>query len=195
MTPNAVRVGFALCGSFCTFEKAIGLMRRMRDEGYDITPIMSHNAYTMDTRFGRAEDIIAEIAEITGKSPMHTIQQAEPIGPRELVDVMLVAPCTGNTLAKIACGITDTPVTMAVKSHLRRCAPVVLALSSNDSLSANAQNMGRLMNTKNIYFVPLMQDDPDKKGRSAVADLNLAERTIAAAIDGVQLQPILMGRQ
>ncbi len=183
-------LGFALCGSFCTFSKAIKEMEHLALEKYDIVPIMSDIAYSTDTRFGNAEDIRNKIKAICQKDIIHSIKSAEPIGPKKMCDILAVAPCTGNTLGKIANGVTDTPVTMAVKSQLRIGAPVVLALASNDALGASAQNLGRLLNTKNIYFVPLSQDDPVKKPKSLVAHFNLLGQTIEKALDGEQLQPV-----
>lgn len=185
--------GYALCGSFCTFEKSIEQMRQIANKGYEILPIMSDNAYTTDTRFGKAADFIWEIEDICKHKIIHTIVDAEPIGPKHMVDAMLVSPCTGNTLAKLAGGITDTPVTMAVKSTLRIGLPVVINLATNDALGASAQNIGRLMNTKNIYFVPLRQDDPEKKPFSLVADFTLLLPTALEAMEGRQFQPILKG--
>lgn len=182
-------VGFALCGSFCTLERAMEQMERLRGD-YHILPVMSQNAYGTDTRFGRAEDFIRRAREISGREVLHTIVETEPIGPKGLVDVMVVCPCTGNTLSKLAAGITDTPVTMAVKSSLRIGIPVVLCVASNDSLGASGPNIARLMNTKNIYFVPLGQDDPVKKPFSLVADFSLLPETVAAALEGRQLQPV-----
>lgn len=183
-------VGFALCGSFCTFSKAIKEMEHLALEKYDIVPIMSCTAYSTDTRFGRAQDINDRIKALCGKDIIHSIEAAEPIGPKKMCDILVVAPCTGNTLGKIANGITDTPVTMAVKSQLRIGAPVVLALASNDALGASAQNLGKLLNTKNIYFVPMSQDDPVKKPRSLVAHFDKLQKTIDAALIDTQLQPV-----
>ncbi len=183
-------LGFALCGSFCTFSKAIKEMEHLALEKYDIVPIMSDIAYSTDTRFGNAEDIRNKIVGICKKDIIHSIKTAEPIGPKKMCDILAVVPCTGNTLGKIANGVTDTPVTMAVKSQLRIGAPVVLALASNDALGASAQNLGKLLNTKNIYFVPLSQDDPIKKPNSLVAHFELLEKTLKAALDGKQLQPV-----
>ncbi len=187
-------LGFALCGSFCTFSKAIKEMEHLALEKYDIVPIMSDIAYSTDTRFGNAEDIRNKIKAVCKKEIIHTIRAAEPIGPKRLCDALAVAPCTGNTLGKIANGVTDTPVTMAVKSQLRIGAPVVLALASNDALGASAQNLGRLLNTKNIYFVPLSQDDPEKKPKSLVAHFDLLGQTIEKALEGKQLQPVFAQR-
>lgn len=185
-------VGFALCGSFCTFSKAIKEMEHLALEKYDIVPIMSNAAYGTDTRFGNAEDINEKIRKICSKDIIHSIKTAEPVGPKKMCDVLAVAPCTGNTLGKIANGITDTPVTMAVKSQLRVGRPVVLALASNDSLGASAQNLGKLLNTKNIYFVPMSQDDPQKKPNSLVAHFDMLENAILLALENKQLQPVFV---
>ena len=186
-----ITVGFAMCGSFCTFSKALETLKELRSLGYDVIPIMSENARHTDTRFGRADDIAAEVEGITGRGIIHTINDAEPIGPKQMCDIILVAPCTGNTLAKLSAGITDTSVTMAVKSHLRILRPVVLALCSNDALGANAKNIGQMMNRKNIYFVPMRQDAPEKKPNSLVADFSLIPKTLEAALNGKQIQPVL----
>ena len=153
-------LGYAMTGSFCTFKKSISEMARLSAMGYDLLPIMSENAYSTSTRFGKARDIVTQVENICGKSVIHTITDAEPIGPKSMCGLMIVAPCTGNTLSKIALGITDTPVTMAVKSQLRIGAPVLLAIASNDALGASSENIARLMNRKNIYFVPMSQDAP-----------------------------------
>ncbi len=182
-------VGFAMCGSFCTLSKAVEQMEGLREQ-YNLLPIMSRNTYETDTRFGKAQDFIDKAESICGRKVLHTIPEAEPIGPKGLVDVMAVCPCTGNTLSKLALGITDTPVTMAVKSALRIGLPVVLCLASNDTLGASGQNAARLLNTKNIYFVPMKQDDPEKKPFSLVADFSLLKETIHAALEGRQLQPV-----
>ncbi len=189
---SKISIGFALCGSFCTFKKAISEMKKLADCGYDVLPIMSYTAYTTDTRFGKAKDFVSQIEEITKKKIINSIELAEPIGPKKLCDVMLICPCTGNTLSKISRGITDTPVTMAAKSHLRIHRPLVLCIATNDALSASAQNIGRLLNTKNIYFVPVSQDDPFNKPDSLVAHFDLVEKSVASALEGKQYQPILM---
>ena len=191
---SKISIGFALCGSFCTFKKAISEMKKLIDSGYDVLPIMSHTAYTTDTRFGKAKDFVSQIEDLTKKKVINTIALAEPIGPKKLCDVMLVCPCTGNTLSKISRGITDTPVTMAAKSHLRIHRPLVLCIATNDALSASAQNIGRLFNTKNVYFVPVSQDDPYQKPDSLVAHFELTENTIISALKGKQFQPLLMER-
>ena len=182
-------VGFAMCGSFCTLSKAMEQMERLCGE-YRILPIMSRNAYETDTRFGTAESFIRQAEAVSGEKVLHTIVETEPIGPKGMVDVLAVCPCTGNTLSKIANGITDTPVTMAVKSSLRIGIPVVLCTASNDSLGASGPNILRLLNTKNVYFVPLGQDDPVKKPLSLVADFEKLPETIEAALSGRQVQPV-----
>lgn len=184
-------VGFAMCGSFCTHAEATQQMKLL-SEDYSILPVMSKNTYETDTRFGRAEDLIKTVTEITGKTVLHTIVDTEPVGPKGLVDMMVVCPCTGNTLSKIANGITDTPVTMAVKSSLRIGLPVVLCLASNDALSASGQNVAKLMNTKNVYFVPMRQDDPEKKPFSLVSDFSLVGEALKAAQETKQMQPIFL---
>lgn len=184
------RLGFALCGSFCTFKAALAELEVLAKE-YDVTPIMSGGAAHTDTRFGKAEDFCRRIAEICRKEPITTIAKAEPIGPKALLDVLVIEPCTGNTLGKLANGITDTAVTMAAKAHLRNGRPVVLAVSTNDALGASARNIGTLMNSKNIYFVPMRQDSPDGKPASVVADFSFTDAAIKAALEGKQLQPML----
>ncbi len=184
-------IGFALCGSFCTFDKAMAQMKELGST-YKILPIMSHNAYTTDTRFGKAQDWVRQAEEISGREVVHTIVQAEPIGPKGLVDLLAVAPCTGNTLSKVASGITDTPVTMAVKSALRIGIPVVLCCATNDAMAASGPNLLRLLNTKNVYLVPLRQDDPVKKPVSLVADFTLLPKAIELALEGKQLQPVFL---
>ncbi|MGI6701321.1 MAG: dipicolinate synthase subunit B [Christensenellales bacterium] len=186
-------IGFAITGSFCTFRQIFSPIRTLIAEGYNIIPIFSYSVTDTDTRFYLAKEFKREIIELTGKEPITTIVDAEPIGPKSLLDVLVVAPCTGNTLAKINHAITDTPVTMAVKAHLRNDKPVVIAISTNDGLSANAKNIGELLIRKNIYFVPYTQDDCVKKTRSLVADFTLIPETIFGALNGEQIQPILIG--
>ena len=187
-----VRAGFALTGSFCTFERAFTAIDKLISQGYDITPIMSKNASTIDTRFGKAADHIARLEAMCGRKVIRTIEEAEPLGPKKLLDILVVAPCTANTAAKLALGITDTPVTMAVKSHLRNARPVVIAISTNDALAGNAKNIGHLQNFKNYYFVPYKQDAPEKKPNSAVADFGRLSETIEQALAGRQIQPVLI---
>ncbi len=187
-------IGFAMCGSFCTFDKAVAQMEALAGS-YGVLPIMSQNAYSTDTRFGKAEDWIRRVEKISGREVIHTIVQAEPIGPKGMVDLLVVAPCTGNTLSKIANGITDTPVTMAVKSSLRIGIPVVLCCATNDAMAASGPNLLRLLNTKHVYLVPLRQDDPVKKPVSLVADFSLLPQAIASALEGKQLQPVFLPPQ
>lgn len=184
-------IGFAMTGSFCTFERVLKQMEALVRRGYEVLPVLSFNAGTLDTRFMTAEHLRARIVEITGNEPIDTLAGAEPIGPKKMTDVFLIAPATGNSLAKLAAGIYDTPVLLGAKSHLRNDRPLVLAVSTNDGLGAAAQNIGRLLNVRNIYFVPFGQDDPVKKPRSLVADFSQIPRTIAAALSGVQMQPML----
>lgn len=184
-------VGFAMCGSFCTFSKAIEQMKILKELGYNILPIMSFNAYTTDTRFSKSSDIIKSVEEIAENKIIHTINGAEPIGPKEMCDVLLIAPCTGNTLGKLSLGITDTPVTMAAKSHLRIHRPVLLSIATNDGLGASAQNIGKLLNTKNIFFVPFSQDDPVKKPNSLVSHFEMIPEALEKAFEKVQLQPVI----
>ena len=187
-----LNVGFALTGSFCTFRRAINVMRQLKEKGYDVIPIMSFHAYSLDTRFGKAADHVSEIEKITGNKVIATLQDAEPIGPKKLLDILVIEPCTGNTLAKLALGIADTPVTMAAKSHLRNLRPVLIAISSNDALAGAAKNIAMLQNYKNVFFVPYTQDDPAQKPNSVVADFERTMDAIDAAMTGMQLQPILI---
>ena len=186
------KIGFVLTGSFCTFKKTIPQIKKLKELGADIIPIMSTNSYTMNTKFGNAEDFIKEIESICGKTIIHTIQDAEPIGPGHLTDIMIVAPASGNTIAKLAVDIIDTPATMAVKSHLRNNLPVVIAPSTNNGLGSNMVNIGNLMNRRNYYFVPFKQDNPLTKPRSIVFDSNYIVKTIEFALDGEQIEPILL---
>lgn len=188
---DRIKLGFALCGSFCTFSRAIAQMEQLVALGYEVTPIMSFHAYETDTRFGKAADFVAQAEKISGHSVLHTLTDTEPIGPKRMFDLLAVVPCTGNTLAKLALGIVDTPVTMAVKSHLRIARPVVIAVSTNDALSNSAKNIGALMNRKHYFFVPMSQDNFEKKPTSVVADFDKLALTISAALENRQLQPIL----
>ena len=189
---KTLRIGLALTGSYCTYEKALEALEALCRR-HDVTALMSENAYGTDTRFGAAGDFVRRLEALTGKKVLHSITEAEPVGPGDLFDVLAVAPCTGNTAAKLCAGITDTAVTMAVKSHLRSGKPVVLAFGSNDGLSASAKNIGELLNRKHIYFVPMYQDDPERKPRSLAADYGRLEETILAAHEGRQAEPILAG--
>lgn len=190
---KSVRVGFAFCGSFCTYDKAITALERVKADFQDITPIVSERGASLDTRFGNAHDFLREIERICDKRVIATIQAAEPIGPKGLLDVLVIAPCTGNTLAKLAAGVTDSSVTMAAKAHLRNGKPLVIAVSTNDGLAASARNIGELLCRKNVYLVPFRQDDPDGKPTSLVADFTLVPDAIRAALEGRQLQPVLLG--
>ena len=185
-----IKIGYAMCGSFCTFRKSIDEMKRLTEEGADVYPIMSQNAYSLDTRFGKAADFVKEIEAICGKSVIHTIPQAEPIGPKKLLDVLIISPCTGNTLAKLACGVTDTAVALAAKAHLRNARPLLIGVSTNDALAAAAKNIGALVNCKNIYFIPMSQDDPLKKPNSLVAHFEMIPEALKSSLNGTQLQPV-----
>jgi len=185
------RVGFALCGSFCTHAQVLRELERLCGEYETVLPIVSPVCTYTDTRFGTAEDFLAAVERLTGHSVIQTVRDAEPIGPKGLLDVLVIAPCTGNTLGKLAGGITDTAVTMAAKSHLRNQRPVVIAMASNDGLSGAAKNIGELLVRKGYYFVPFGQDDPDRKPCSLMADFTLIGETVRAALEGRQLQPLL----
>lgn len=192
MTDEKIKLGFAICGSFCTFTRTIAQMEILSRD-YDILPIMSETAFSTDTRFGKAEDFQTEIRDICHKDIIHTIKAAEPIGPKKMIDILLIAPCTGNTIAKLASGIADSSVTLAAKAHMRNGKPIIIAVSSNDALAANAENIGKLLNRNNIYFVPFEQDDPTGKPRSLVAVMEKIPQTLKAAIHGNQIQPIIIG--
>ena len=184
-------IGFALCGSFCTYSKVFPVMAQLANT-HTVIPIFSHSANTIDSRFGTAQEHIRLAEQICGRSPINTIAQAEPIGPKKMLDVLVIAPCTGNTLAKLANSIADGPVTMAVKSHLRNGRPVVIAVSTNDALAGAAENIGKLLGRKNYYFVPFGQDDPIQKPTSLVAHFDAIPKTIDAAAIGKQVQPLLV---
>lgn len=188
---KGVRIGFAMTGSFCTFERCFKQAEILAQLGADLIPIMSEKASSTDTRFGTAADNLRKLEEICGKSVITSITEAEPIGPHDMTDIMIVAPCTSNTLAKLANSITDTAVTMAVKSHLRSGKPVLLAIASNDSLLGSAKNIGELFNRKNYYFVPMVQDDIEKKPASLVARFELIPEAASSAFKGIQLRPII----
>lgn len=187
---SKANIGFAMCGSFCTFHKALSQMEKLLAQDYNIIPVMSEKAYSTDTRFGTAKSFIDKIQSMTGNEVLHTICETEPIGPKKMCDLLVVAPCTGNTLAKLSHGITDSSVTMAVKSHLRIKRPVLLCVATNDGLGATAQNIGRLLNTKNIYFVPMSQDDYVNKPNSLVAHFELIPDCVEQVLDGSQPQPV-----
>ncbi len=183
-------IGYAFCGSFCTHKRSIDELTHLKEKGYDILPIMSENVYNTSTRFGTCQDLISKVESITQNKVINSIVEAEPLGPKIHLDALVIAPCTGNTLAKMARGITDTAVTMAAKAHLRSDRPLVIALCSNDALSANLQNISILLERKNVYFVPLMQDDPTNKPHSLVCDFSLLEKTLDFALKGKQIQPL-----
>ena len=185
-------VGFAMCGSFCTLSQVFPVMERLAAE-YQVIPIFSPVAYTVDSRFGTAESHIRRATEICGTAPLHTIEQVEPIGPKKLLDALIIAPCTGNTLSKLAHSVADTAVTMAAKSHLRNGRPVIVAISTNDALAGAAENIGRLLVRKNYYFVPFGQDDALNKPTSLVADFEKIPATLHFALQGKQIQPLLLG--
>lgn len=188
---DKLRVGFAMSGSFCTYAAVLPQIEKMCTM-FAVTPIMSEAAYGTDTRFGKATEHIKQLETLTGQTVLHTLSQVEPIGPKKLLDVLVVAPATGNTLAKLACGIADSALTLAVKAHLRNERPVVLAVSTNDALAGAAKNIGQLLATRHYYFVPLRQDDPEGKPRSVVADMSRITDTVLLAVKGQQIQPILM---
>ncbi len=186
------RIGFALCGSFCTFEPVLAALSRLCRTYESVQPILSGAAAAVDSRFGTAAEFRQRIEAICGRPVWDSLGQVEPIGPKKLLDLLVVAPCTGNSLAKLAAGIADTPVTLACKAHLRNARPLVLALSTNDGLAANAKSIGVLLDRKQLYFVPFGQDDPEKKPASLVADMAQIPETVAAALAGRQLQPLLL---
>ena len=185
-------IGYALCGSFCTLSRSVRVLEELRAAGYDILPIMSEITATTDTRFGRADAFMQRIEALCGHAIVRTIPEAEPLGPARPLDALLICPCTGNTLAKIANGITDTPVCMAAKAHLRSDRPLVITLASNDAMSANLRNIGTLLSRKNVYFTPLQQDDPVSKPHSLVADFDRVPEALAAALQGRQLRPLFL---
>lgn len=188
---KGLRIGFAMCGSFCTMAEALAQLKILKDNGANILPIMSEIVYTSDTRFTKCKELIEEVTEITGNKIIHSVVEAEPIGPKKLLDALVVCPCTGNTLSKIANGITDTSVTMAVKAHLRNNLPVILCIATNDALSSSAKNIGLLLNQKNVYFVPFSQDDSKNKPTSLISEFNRLKSAVEFALKGEQLQPLL----
>lgn len=185
-------IGFAMCGSFCTVKNALNQLKKLKNTGAEIVPIMSPIVYSTDTRFITSEALKNEVESITENKILTTIEQTEPIGPKKLLDLLIIAPCTGNTLSKISSGITDTSVTMAAKANLRNNRPVVIALATNDALSGSAQNIGKLLNTRNIFFVPFGQDDPVNKPTSLICDFEKLIPTVNMALNQKQLQPILV---
>lgn len=200
MEPNirplkGVRVGFAMCGSYCVFSKVFPALESLLEAGAEVYPILSENAASTDSRFGKASEHRAHLEALTGRKVICTIAEAEPIGPKRMLDILAVVPCTGNTMAKLAAGIADTTVTLAVKAHLRNERPVVIAVSSNDALAGNAASLGRLLDRRGFYFVPFGQDDPFGKPRSLVADFSRTAETVAAALEGKQIQPMVFDKQ
>ena len=185
-----MNIGFAMCGSLCTFDAVFSAMQAVAEK-HTVIPIMSHPSSSIDSRFGAAEDHIRKVAEICGRQPLTAIEEVEPIGPKKLLDALIIAPCTGNTLAKLAYSIADGPVTMAAKSHLRNGRPILVAISTNDALAGAAENIGRLLGRKNYFFVPFGQDDPFKKPTSIVADFTKVLPALTLMLEGKQIQPML----
>ncbi len=188
-----MNIGIAITGSFCTYSKILDEIKKLVNEGNNVIPIVSKEVYSMDTRFGQAKEFIASLKEITKNDVIHTIVDAEPLGPKGLIDVLVVAPCTGNTLAKLANGLSDDAVTMSAKAHMRNYKPLVVSISSNDALGFNLQNIAKLMTAKGVYFVPFRQDAPQQKPKSMIGDLDLLGETIALAYQNKQIQPIILG--
>lgn len=188
---QSIQLGFAISGSFCTFQRTLELLTELSKKNYNIVPIFSEHSSQWDTRFQKAEDFVTKVKEITKHPGIYTIPDAEPIGPKGYLDALVIAPCTGNTLAKLCHGITDTPVLMAAKAHLRNEKPLIIAISTNDALGMNFKNLGQLMNMKNIYFVPFGQDNYQKKPNSMIADYDYVDDTIKSALVGKQLQPVI----
>ncbi|MGN1418470.1 MAG: dipicolinate synthase subunit B [Acutalibacteraceae bacterium] len=184
--------GYALTGSFCTFEKSVRQIEKLVESGIDILPIMSYNASKTDTRFGTAKSFTERIEKLCGRRIISTIDEAEPIGPKKLIDLLIISPCSGNTLAKLAAGIYDTPVTLAAKSHLRNKRPILIGVSTNDALSSSAKNIGQLLNYKHYFFIPMKQDDPQKKPFSVVCDFERTQEAAEYALKEEQIEPILI---
>lgn len=189
---ETIKVGYCLTGSYCTFQKSLETLSDLVASGYEVFPMMSENASHTDTRFGTAKDFIEKIEAITGKPVLSTISAVEPIGPKKYIDVMVISPCTGNTLSKLANGITDTAATMAAKASLRNGIPLVLALATNDGLGQSAKSLGGMLPVKNVYFVPLDQDDIVKKPTSLVCDFTKVKETMLLALEGKQIQPVFL---
>ena len=184
-------IGYAVCGSFCTHRRSLESLKQIA-ASYDVIPIISESVRDTDTRFGKADDLIEELEMICNRKAVSTVKEAEPLGPANPLECLVIAPCTGNTLAKIACGITDTSVTMAAKAHLRCGGRLIIALATNDAMSSNLQNVAKLLNKKNVFFVPMKQDDPELKPYSLVADFSLLEKSLKCALDGIQLRPLFI---
>lgn len=185
-------IGYAICGSFCTHKKSLEILQILKRDGWDLLPILSENAANTDTRFGSASGLAKAVTEITGNDPVVTIAGAEPLGPSKPLDALIIAPCTGNTLAKMANGITDTVVCMAAKAHMRTSRPLLIALASNDAMSANLENLAKMLAKKNVYFVPMLQDDPQRKPHSLVANFEMIPQALAAMTEGRQLRPLFL---
>ena len=190
-TPSQIQLGFAITGSFCTYSKILGVLRQMATQNYNIIPIFSENGSQLDTRFHKAGEFVKQVEDITKNKGIFTIPDAEPIGPKGYLDALVIAPCTGNTLAKLCNGITDSTVLMAAKAHLRNEKPLIISISTNDALGMNFKNLGQLMNTKNVYFVPFGQDNYKKKANSMIAHVKYIPETIDAALKGKQIQPVI----
>ena len=185
-------IGYAICGSFCTHAKALNTMRQLVSDGYEVLPIVSETVFSTDTRFGKADDLLWEIRDICKKDIIHTVKDAEPLGPSVNLDALIIAPCTGNTLAKMARGITDGTVTMAAKAHLRCDRPMLIALASNDAMSANLSSIAAMLQRKNVYFVPMKQDDPERKPHSLIADFGMIQESVTAMFERRQLRPLFL---
>lgn len=185
-------IGYAICGSFCTHKKSLEILQTLKRDGWDLLPILSEISANTDTRFGSAPGLVKAVTEITGNDPIVTIAGAEPLGPSKPLDALIIAPCTGNTLAKMANGITDTVVCMAAKAHMRTSRPLLIALASNDAMSANLENLAKMLAKKNVYFVPMLQDDPQCKPHSLVADFEMIPQALAAMTEGRQLRPLFL---
>lgn len=192
MSLKGKQIGVAFTGSFCTYKQVFTELQKLADEGAVVQTIFSDASQTLDSRFGKAEDFIRKAEEMTGMKPMMTIPEAEPIGPKSLLDILVIFPCTGNTIAKLANGITDTPVLMAAKAHLRNNKPLLISISTNDALGMNMKNIGLLLNAKNVYFIPFGQDNPEKKPNSMIAHTELLIPSLEAALEGRQYQPIIL---
>ncbi len=186
------RIGFAITGSFCTFDQILPVVEQLVKAGAEVIPILSYNASQLNTRFFEAAAFKRILQEMTGKDIIDDLVHAEPVGPKKMLDIVIIAPCTGNTLAKLALGVTDTPVVLAAKAHLRNAGPVLIAVSTNDALAANAKNLGLLLNTRHVYFVPYRQDDSKKKATSIVADMTMIPEAAQMALDGKQIQPVML---
>lgn len=192
MSLKGKKIGVAFTGSFCTYKQVFTELQKLAEEGAVVQTIFSDASQTLDSRFGKAEDFIRKAEEMTGIKPMMTIPEAEPIGPKSLLDILVIFPCTGNTIAKLANGITDTPVLMAAKAHLRNNKPLLISISTNDALGMNMKNIGLLLNAKNVYFIPFGQDNPEKKPNSMIAHTELLIPSLKAALEGRQYQPIIL---